>query len=62
MFDYNYLPYCNRATTRKVEKYRKKHPNLTFTQAYNKIFNTDYNERGSINIGETMTYGNNKKG
>ena len=46
MFDpyYNTIPYVNREIRRKVERYQKKHPNLTFTQAYNKVFGTNYEE------------------
>lgn len=46
MFDpyYNTIPHINREIRRKVEKYQKKHPNLTFTQAYNKVFRTNYDE------------------
>ena len=39
-----YVPYCNRAETRMVEKYMRKHPKLTFTQAYNALHGTDYAE------------------
>ena len=42
--DYNTIPYANHAIRRKVERYRKKHPNLTFTQAYNEVFGTNYDE------------------
>ena len=44
MYNSNTVPYCNRETRRKVERYQRKHPDLTFTQAYNKIFGTKYNE------------------
>lgn len=44
MFYYNFPPNTNRETRRKVEKYRRKHPNLSFTQAYNQLFGTNYNE------------------
>ena len=44
MFDYNLVPNTNRETRRKVEKYRRKHPKLTFTEAYNKLFGTTYSE------------------
>ena len=60
MFNYHYLPYCNREVTRKVQRYMKKHPTLTFTQAYNKLYHTDYNERGSINLEATTVEGLNK--
>ena len=41
---YNTIPYINHEIRRKVERYRKKHPNLTFTQAYNIIYKTNYRE------------------
>ena len=44
MFSYNFPPNTNRETRRKVEKYRRKHPKLTFTQAYNQLFGTNYDE------------------
>lgn len=44
MYNPNTIPYCNRETRRKVERYQKKHPHLTFTECYNKIYNTKYNE------------------
>ena len=44
MFVYNEVPNCNREVRRKVEKYRRKHKGLTFTQAYNQLFGTDYDE------------------
>lgn len=54
--NYNTIPYLNREVRRKVEKYRKKYPNLTFTQAYNKIFGTNYNEpKEIIEIIDTST-------
>ena len=40
----NTPPNTNRETRRKVEKYRRKHPNLSFTQAYNQLFGTNYDE------------------
>ena len=54
----NGVPYCNRQTRRKVERYMKKHPSLTFTQAYNKIYKTKYSEpyKGL----DTTVYDNNK--
>lgn len=53
MFNWYYLPYCNREVTRKVKRYMKKHPTLTFTQAYNKLYHTDYRERNSIEFEAT---------
>lgn len=53
-----YIPYCNRATRREVERYIKKHPKLTFTQAYNKLYHTDYAEPYSPE-NDTSTKGNN---
>ena len=44
MFNYNLVPNTNRETRRKVEKYRRKHPRLTFTEAYNQLFGTNYSE------------------
>lgn len=44
MFNYNLAPNTNRETRRKVEKYRRKHPKLTFTEAYNQLFGTNYDE------------------
>ena len=44
MYDFHYLPPQNRATRRKVLKYARKRPNLTFVQAYNELFHTDYRE------------------
>ena len=40
------MPYCNRAVRRRVERYMKSHPKLTFTQAYNEIYGKDYPEPG----------------
>lgn len=44
MVYYNTPPNTNRETRRKVERYRRKHPNLSFTQAYNQLFGTSYDE------------------
>ena len=44
MIYYNAPPNTNREIRRKVEKYRRKHPNLSFTQAYNQLFRTNYDE------------------
>ena len=44
MITYNTPPNTNRETRRKVEKYRRKHPKLSFTQAYNQLFGTKYDE------------------
>ena len=44
MIYYNTPPNTNRETHRKVEKYRRKHPNLSFTQAYNQLSGTNYDE------------------
>ena len=44
MVYYDTPPNTNRETRRKVEKYRRKHPNLSFTQAYNQLFGTNYSE------------------
>lgn len=44
MIYYNTPLNTNRETRRKVEKYRRKHPNLSFTEAYNKLFGTNYDE------------------
>lgn len=44
MIYYNTPPNTNRETRRKVEKYRRKHPKLSFTQAYNQLFGTNYDE------------------
>lgn len=44
MFNYNLVPNTNRETRRKVERYHRKHPELTFTQAYNQLFGTNYDE------------------
>lgn len=44
MFNYNLVPNTNRETRRKVEKYRRKYPGLTFTEAYNQLFGTNYSE------------------
>lgn len=41
---YNNIPHVNHDIRRKVERYQKKPPNLTFTQAYNKVFGTKYDE------------------
>ena len=41
---YNTIPFTNHKIRRKVDLYRRKHPELTFTQAYNKIFGTNYDE------------------
>ena len=42
--DYNAMPYCNRETRRKVERHMRKHPGLTFVQAYNQLYHTNYQE------------------
>lgn len=57
MFSYNFPPNTNRETRRKVEKYRRKHPNLSFTQAYNQLFGTDYDEIYK-NVGTSMSTNN----
>ena len=44
MYNPNTIPYLNREIRRKVEKYRRRHPKLTFTQAYNQLFDTSYDE------------------
>ena len=44
MIYYNTPPNTNREVRRKVEKYRRKHPNLSFIEAYNKLFGTNYDE------------------
>jgi len=44
MITYNYVPYCDRFTRRKVARYQKAHPGLTFTQAYNKLYYTNFEE------------------
>jgi hypothetical protein len=44
MFNYNLVPNTNRETRRKVEKYRRKHPKLTFIETYNQLFGTNYSE------------------
>lgn len=36
------IPNCNREERRKIERYMKKHPGLSFTQAYNKLHKTNY--------------------
>lgn len=36
------IPNCNREERRKIERYMKKHPGLSFTQAYNKLHGTNY--------------------
>ena len=41
--NYN-IPSCNRETRRRVEKFRRKYPALTFTQAYNILYHTNYPE------------------
>ncbi|MBP3799976.1 MAG: hypothetical protein ILA19_03230 [Bacilli bacterium] len=35
------IPYCNRETLRKVERYMRKYK-CSFVEAYNKLFNTNY--------------------
>lgn len=57
MFDYNLVPNTNRETRRKVEKYRRKHPKLTFTEAYNQLFGTTYSE--PLSGISTAAYGGN---
>ena len=37
----NDVPFVNREIRRKVERYAKKH-NLSFIDAYNKLYNTSY--------------------
>ena len=41
---HNEIPTLNRDMRRKVERYQRKHPELTFTQAYNKLYGTNYDE------------------
>ena len=36
------IPNCNREERRKIQRYMKKHPSLSFTQAYNKLHGTNY--------------------
>jgi hypothetical protein len=57
---YNTIPHINREIRRKVEKYRKKHPDLTFTQAYNKVYGTNYDEPKKI-LDTTFSNNSNKK-
>ena len=59
MIYYNTPPNTNRETRRKVEKYRRKHPNLSFTQAYNQLFGTDYDEIHK-KVDTSMSINNNK--
>ena len=40
----NCIVVLNRDIRRKVERYQRNHPKLTFTQAYNKLFNTHFDE------------------
>ena len=35
------IPYCNRETLRKVERYMRKHK-CSFVEAYNKLYGTNY--------------------
>lgn len=44
MRSFNIIVVCNRHMRRKVERYQQKHPKLTFTQAYNKIYGTSFDE------------------
>ena len=60
MFNYNLIPNTNRETRRKVEKYRRKHPGLTFTEAYNQLFGTNYSEPPSW-VSTADLNGNKKK-
>ena len=52
------VPYCDRQTRRKVERHMKKH-NLTFAQAYNKIYKTKCSESYD-GLDATTTFDNNK--
>lgn len=36
------IPYCNREKRRKIYKYMKKHKGMSFTEAYNKLYGTNY--------------------
>ena len=56
----NMLPYINRKTRRKVERYMKKHSGLTFTQAYNKMYHTNYSEPGSLESETTCDLSGNR--
>lgn len=56
MLYYNFMPPCNRKTRREVERYMKKHPKLTFTQAYNKLFHTDYCEPPTADTSEEQPW------
>ncbi len=56
----NMLPYINREKRRKVERYMKKHPGLTFVQAYNKMYHTDYDEPDSLRSETTCDLSNNR--
>ena len=42
--NYQQMPYCNREIRRKVERHMRKHPGLTFVQAYNQLYKTNYQE------------------
>ena len=44
MYNPNTIIVCNRAMKRKVEKYQRSHPGLTFTKAYNKVYGTNFDE------------------
>lgn len=39
----NEIPFTNRAMRREIEKYRKKY-HLSFLEAYNKLYHTNYKE------------------
>lgn len=58
MIYYNTPPNTNREARRKVEKYRRKHPKLSFTQAYNQLFGTNYDEIYK-NVDTSMSTNNN---
>ena len=59
MYNPNTIIICNRTMRRKVEKYQRNHPELTFTKAYNKVYGTNFDEP-VIDL-ETTTITMNKK-
>ena len=56
MYDPHYLIQTNREQRRKVERYMRKHPGITFTQAFNIIYHTDYNEPPKDNTDTSVRF------
>lgn len=45
---YDVEAHCNRDVRRKVEKFRRHHPEMSFTDAYNALFHTNFIDPSTI--------------